>query len=82
MKAVSGFIAGFEDDERDFRLGATLLRRMGISRIRLMTNNPRKLAMMMAQGIEVVERVPLHVGRGTENAAYLDVKRIKSGHLE
>lgn len=73
---------GFEDDERDFRLGASLLRRLGIGRIRLMTNNPRKIAMMMAQGIEVAERVPLHVGRGADNAAYLDVKRDKSGHLQ
>ena len=72
---------GFEDDERDFRLGAALLRRLGIERIRLMTNNPRKIEMMRAQGIEVIERVPLHVGRGADNAAYLDVKRLKSGHL-
>lgn len=73
---------GFEDDERDFRLGADLLRRMDVAAIRLMTNNPRKLSMMQAQGIEVVERVPLHVGRTAENAGYLDVKRAKSGHLE
>jgi GTP cyclohydrolase II len=73
---------GFEDDERDFRLGAALLRRMGIGRIRLMTNNPRKIDMMEGQGIEVVERVPLHVGRGPDNAAYLDVKRSRSGHLD
>ncbi|UWQ18135.1 GTP cyclohydrolase II [Jannaschia sp. M317] len=72
---------GFEDDERDFRLGASLLRRLGIARIRLMTNNPRKIAMMEGQGLTVVDRVPLHVGRGPENAAYLDVKRQKSGHL-
>ena len=72
---------GFEDDERDFRLGATLLRRLGIGTIRLMTNNPRKIAMMTAQGIAVAERVPLQVGRGPENAHYLDVKRRKSGHL-
>ena len=73
---------GFEDDERDFRIGAALLKRMGIATIRLMTNNPRKIEMMRAQGIDVAERVPLHVGRGPENAAYLDVKRDKSGHLE
>ena len=73
---------GFEDDERDFRLGAALLRRMNVRTIRLMTNNPRKIDMMRGQGIEVAERVPLHVGRGPENAAYLDVKRAKSGHLE
>lgn len=73
---------GFEDDERDFRLGAGLLKRMGIGSVRLMTNNPRKLAMMMAQDVDVAERVPLHVGRTPENAGYLDVKRAKSGHLE
>ncbi|MEM7490106.1 MAG: GTP cyclohydrolase II [Pseudomonadota bacterium] len=72
---------GFEDDERDFRLGAGMLRGLNVSRVRLMTNNPRKVASMEGQGIEVVERVPLHVGRGAENAAYLDVKRVKSGHL-
>ncbi|CUH40695.1 GTP cyclohydrolase-2 [Jannaschia seosinensis] len=73
---------GFEDDERDFRLGAALLGRLGIDAVRLMTNNPRKIEMMAAQGIRVAERVPLHVGRGAENAGYLDVKRMKSGHLE
>ena len=73
---------GFEDDERDFRVGAALLRRMGIGSVRLMTNNPRKIAMMRAQGIAVAERVPLAVGRGPENSGYLDVKRLKSGHLE
>ncbi|WGH77357.1 GTP cyclohydrolase II [Jannaschia ovalis] len=73
---------GFEDDERDFRIGAALLRRMGIGSVRLMTNNPRKLQMMEGQGIAVAERVPLHVGLTPENAAYLDVKRRKSGHLE
>lgn len=72
---------GFEDDERDFRTGADLLKGLGFKRIRLMTNNPAKVAMMEAQGIEVVERVPLKVGRRPENADYLDVKARKSGHL-
>ncbi len=72
---------GFEDDERDFRTGADLLKRLGFSRIRLMTNNPAKVAMMEAQGIDVVERVPLRVGRRAENTGYLDVKARKSGHL-
>ena len=73
---------GFEDDERDFRLGAEMLRAMGIGAVRLLTNNPRKIEMLEACGITVAERVPLRVGRGPENAAYLDVKRLKSGHLE
>lgn len=72
---------GFEDDERDFRTGADLLKRLGFDRVRLMTNNPAKVAMMEAQGIEVVERVPLDVGRRAENADYLDVKARKSGHI-
>jgi GTP cyclohydrolase II len=54
---------------------------MGISQIRLMTNNPRKIEMMEKQGITVVERVPLMVGEGTENRAYLATKAAKSGHL-
>ena len=72
---------GFEDDERDFRTGADILKRLGFSRIRLMTNNPAKVEMMARNGIEVVERVPLAVGRRTENAGYLDVKAKKSGHI-
>ncbi|HRO13987.1 MAG TPA: GTP cyclohydrolase II [Paracoccus sp. (in: a-proteobacteria)] len=72
---------GFEDDERDFRLGAAMLRSLGFSAVRLMTNNPRKVAMMEAHGIRVAERVPLIVGRNPHNDAYLDIKKSKSGHL-
>jgi GTP cyclohydrolase II len=72
---------GFEDDERDFRLAAGILRQMGFSAVRLLTNNPLKLAMMQANGIAVAERVPLHVGHTDLNAAYLATKIAKSGHL-
>ncbi|MFN3955185.1 MAG: GTP cyclohydrolase II [Pararhodobacter sp.] len=72
---------GFEDDERDFRLGAELLRRMGFAQVRLMTNNPAKVSMLERGGISVTERVPLKVGQTTENAAYLATKASKSGHL-
>jgi GTP cyclohydrolase II len=72
---------GFEDDERDFRLGASILREMGFSAVRLLTNNPAKIAMMQANGIEVAERVPLRVGKTDQNAAYLATKAAKSGHL-
>ncbi len=72
---------GFEDDERDFRIGASLLRQLGFSAVRLMTNNPRKLAMMQSCGVHVVERVPLHVGETVQNAGYLATKAAKSGHL-
>lgn len=72
---------GFEDDERDFRLGAGILRQMGVGTVRLLTNNPAKIAMMEAQGITVSERVPLRVGETSENAAYLATKAAKSGHF-
>ncbi len=72
---------GFEDDERDFRIGAGLLRKLGFGAVRLLTNNPRKISMMEAQGITVAERVPLHVGQNAQNAGYLATKVAKSGHL-
>lgn len=72
---------GFEDDERDFRIGAALLREMKIGAVRLMTNNPRKVEMMEAEGIEVAERVPLVTGSTRHNAHYLATKAKKSGHL-
>ena len=72
---------GFEDDERDFRLGAQILRQMGFGALRLMTNNPAKIEMMQRCGIDVVERVPLKVGKTDENARYLAVKAEKSGHM-
>lgn len=72
---------GFEDDERDFRLGARMLMAMGFTAVRLMTNNPAKVAMMRTCGLEVTERVPLRVGRTRFNEAYLATKAAKSGHL-
>ena len=72
---------GFEDDERDFRLGSDILRSMGFRAVRLLTNNPRKVEMMRASGIEVTERVPLQVGENRHNSAYLATKAEKSGHL-
>ncbi len=72
---------GFEDDERDFRLGSHILREMGFSSVRLLTNNPRKIEMMEQTGIKVTERVPLKVGLNTHNQGYLATKAAKSGHL-
>ena len=72
---------GFEDDERDFRIGSEILKSMGFSQVRLMTNNPRKIAMMGNTGIVVTERVPLKVGENRFNESYLAVKAAKSGHL-
>jgi GTP cyclohydrolase II len=72
---------GFEDDERDFRIGAEILKRMGFGAVRLMTNNPAKIARMEGAGITVTERVPLQVGENVHNHAYLATKAAKSGHL-
>jgi GTP cyclohydrolase II len=72
---------GFEDDERDFRLGAAILKEMGFSAVRLMTNNPGKIAMMEKTGVTVTERVPLKVGENAHNRAYLATKAAKSGHM-
>lgn len=72
---------GFEDDERDFRLGAEILKELGFTSVRLMTNNPRKIDMMNASGVLVSERVPLLVGKNATNSAYLATKAAKSGHL-
>lgn len=72
---------GFEDDERDFRIGAEILRQMGFSQVRLLTNNPNKVAKLESCGLEVTERVPLNVGETPQNAHYLATKAAKSGHL-
>ena len=72
---------GFEDDERDFRLGAAILKELGFSEVRLLTNNPNKIAMMENTGIKVAERVPLKVGENQFNTQYLATKAAKSGHM-
>ena len=72
---------GFEDDERDFRLGASILLQMGFSRARLMTNNPAKVEMLAANGVEVTERIALKAGHTEDNRHYLRTKAEKSGHL-
>ena len=72
---------GFADDERDFRVGAALLRQMGIGAVRLLTNNPAKVAMLESCGIKVVERVAIEVGKSAYNAGYLATKAAKSGHI-
>lgn len=72
---------GLPVDAREYGLAVDLLKQLGQTRIRLMTNNPRKLDAITGDGIEIVERVALETGRNPHNAAYLDVKRRKLGHL-
>jgi len=72
---------GFESDERDFELAARMLALLGIDRIRLLTNNPDKVAALTARGITVNERVEHKMPPNPHNSAYLATKRDRSGHL-
>lgn len=72
---------GFGDDERDYGHAAAMLRALGIEEVRLLTNNPTKVAGLEAAGIKVAERVPHHMPTNPHNADYLATKRKKSGHL-
>ncbi len=71
---------GFAADLRDYTICAPMLRHLGITRIRLMTNNPLKVDAMRAMGVDVVERVAIEVGRNPHNTHYLDTKAGKLGH--
>lgn len=72
---------GFPADAREYGLAIELLKELHLQRIRLMTNNPRKLDALVRDGIEVLERVPLETGRNPHNEAYLATKAAKLGHL-
>lgn len=72
---------GLPADAREYGLAVELLRDLGLCHIRLMTNNPRKLDALTADGITVVERVPIESGRNPYNEKYLDAKAAKLGHL-
>ena len=71
---------GFQDDERDFAVAARMLSKVSRNVIRLLTNNPKKVAALEAEGVTVVARVPLKVAAGEHNRDYLATKRDKSGH--
>ena len=73
---------GFAADLRDYGVGAQVLADLGVKRLRLLTNNPRKVVGLEGFGMEVVERVPLHAGENPYNEAYLATKRAKLGHFE
>ena len=72
---------GFPADLRNYGVGAQILTDLGINRLKLLTNNPRKIAGLGGYGIKVETRVPLVICPGDHNAAYLEVKREKLGHL-
>jgi 3,4-dihydroxy 2-butanone 4-phosphate synthase / GTP cyclohydrolase II len=72
---------GFPPDLRNYGIGAQILRDLGLSTIRLMTNNPRKVVGVDAYGLHIVERVPLDLPANDQNRAYLAAKRDLLGHL-
>lgn len=72
---------GFPADLRDYGIGAQILRDLGISQMRLMTNNPRKIRGLSGYGLQVAERVPLQMPEHPENERYLHSKQDKLGHL-
>ncbi len=72
---------GFAPDLRNYGIGAQILRQLGIKRFNLLTNNPRKIRGLDGYGLEIADRVPITPGRNTANAAYLDTKAEKLGHM-
>ncbi len=72
---------GYEDDLRDYGIGAQILYDLGLSSIRLITNNPRKIIGLNGYGLNVVERVHIEMKPNTENIRYLRTKKNKLGHL-
>jgi GTP cyclohydrolase II len=72
---------GFAADQRDYSMCEPMLEHLGIKAVRLMTNNPRKVAALTQYGVNVVEREPLQVGKNSHNEEYLATKAGKLGHM-
>jgi len=72
---------GFKPDYRDYRLPAEILKSLGIGQVRLLSNNPDKIAALVRAGIQVVERIPCEVAGGIFAQGYLHTKKLKCGHL-
>lgn len=76
----ANLMLGFEMDERDYGVGAQILRDMGITQMRLMSNNPTKRAGLIGYGLEIVEIVPIEIEPNPWNEQYLLTKKLKMGH--
>ena len=71
---------GFNADDRDYGIGAQILRAMKVTKIKLLSNNPKKRAGLMGYGIEIIENIPLEIESNKHNKFYLETKRDKMGH--
>jgi len=81
MDTVQANVAlGFKMDERDYGVGAQILRDLGISKMRLMSNNPKKRSGLIGYGLEIVDQVPIEIEPNPHNLAYLKTKQDKMGH--
>jgi 3,4-dihydroxy 2-butanone 4-phosphate synthase/GTP cyclohydrolase II len=72
---------GFKPDQRDYGIGAQILVSLGVNRLRLLTNNPRKFVGLAGYGLEIVERVPIEIPPNELNIKYLKTKKEKMGHI-
>lgn len=72
---------GFETDERSYAIASHILKDLGVKRIRLLTNNPEKIASLLNDGIDIIERIPLQIAPQETNKGYLKVKKDLLGHL-
>ena len=72
---------GFSADLREYGLGAQILSDLGVNRIRLLTNNPKKGVGLDGYGLEIIEQIPIKVAPNKHNQKYLNTKRDKMGHL-
>jgi 3,4-dihydroxy 2-butanone 4-phosphate synthase / GTP cyclohydrolase II len=71
---------GFKMDERDYGVGAAILRDLGVSKIRLISNNPKKRAALLGYGLEIIDTIPIEIASNPHNEVYLKTKRDKMGH--
>jgi 3,4-dihydroxy 2-butanone 4-phosphate synthase/GTP cyclohydrolase II len=72
---------GFKPDQRDYGIGAQILVSLGVKKIRLITNNPRKFIGLAGYGLEIADRIPIEIPPNTSNLQYLKTKKEKMGHI-
>ena len=72
---------GFPADKRDYGIGAQIIRDLGLKKLRILTNNPKKISRLELYGIEIMEQVSLQIPPNEVNRRYLETKKLKLGHV-